>query len=299
MRVVCVLVASVAGAQGIYPSVVPFPLELHRLPPGASKKEREDLAKVLPLLVKAAPASTPDSGKLEVALKELKRADCEREDACLSQLASLSGALYGLFVSIDTDREGNLTATGRVVRDDGKLIAGPKTTDPLKVRRNAKEIGTQAMTRLIAELGVGTLSPLRPVEAKVVPPEVHEPVVEAKPPEVVLPPPLTPSEEPTRRVLVGKTLLGVGLGVAAVGGIIWGVGGGVAGGLKPNQGSVAPDQVGTFQTARTLSTVGIVGLGVGAAAAAVGAVLWTTAPKLQVSLEMGRGSSGIAVSGAF
>jgi hypothetical protein len=186
------------------------------------------------------------------------------------------------------------------VRDDGRLIAGPKTTDPLKVRKSVKETGTQALTRLIADLGVGALSPLRPVEPKVVPPEVHEPVVESKPPEVVLPPPpLTPSEEPTRRVLVGKTLLGVGLGVAAVGGIIWGVSGGVAGGLKPNQGSVPSDQVGTFQTARTLSTVGIVGLGVGAAAAAVGAVLWTTAPKVQVSLEMGRGSSGIAVSGAF
>jgi hypothetical protein len=105
------------------------------------------------------------------------------------------------------------------------------------------------------------------------------------------PPPLPPiivEDTGAGQRNAGKVLVFVGAGLAAVSGIVAGVGGGIGGSAATTPiGSelVAADEMAerNLVTGRTLATVGFVGLGVGAATAAVGAILWGTAAKPPVS----------------
>jgi len=64
-------------------------------------------------IVRLAGGQVPDFARYDLALKELKRQDCEREDECLTQLAQKAEALYAMFVGIDYTIEGaGIAATG-------------------------------------------------------------------------------------------------------------------------------------------------------------------------------------------
>ncbi|MEW6430301.1 MAG: hypothetical protein AB1730_02230 [Myxococcota bacterium] len=140
------LVASTALAQAPAPSVAVFPLGTGRLPSGFSKEDTTALQKDFARLVRRSDVLVPDSASLELSIKELKRTDCDREDACLQALAQRAQTLYALYGSIEYTLEGAVVAIGRVVRDDGKLVAGPVTTSLPKGPDAFKDVARVALT---------------------------------------------------------------------------------------------------------------------------------------------------------
>jgi len=220
--VVVLLVSLGAFAQEPLPLVAPFTLDVKRTPSGFSKKEKEELQKLFPMLVRGSDAAVPESAKLSSALSELKRQDCEREDECLTQLAKLAGALYGLYVSIDYNTDKHVIAVGRVVRDDGVTMGPAQTVDILKANGAFKDIARDALNQVLTKLAVGKLSPFRPA-ATVVPDRpnivVKDPVKD--PVRIDVPPPPPPQIE--KHTSIGRIIGWVGVGVGAavgVGGVI-------------------------------------------------------------------------------
>jgi|GEM_PF-1165994 hypothetical protein len=303
---VALCASSMSLAQAPRPSVMPFPLELKRTPSGFSKEDKEGLQREYGRLLRLAGAQVPDFARYDLALKELKRQDCEREDECLVQLAKKAEALYALYTSVDYTLEGAVVATGRIVRDDGK-VASPTATVKLAKGRDAfKDIAKNALTQLFAQLKVNELSAVRPVETKVEPVKVVEPtkvepvVVKDPPPPL---PPLVIEDTGAGQRSVGKTLVYVGGGVAVAGAVVAGVGAAVGyGAPRSADNSVARDPAAeaSLGTARTLTTVGFIGLGVGALTGIVGAVLWgTAAPAPQVAVTPVAGGAVVQLGGTF
>ena len=130
--------------------------------------------------------------------------------------------------------------------------------------------------QLFTQLKIGELPATRPVET------VKEPVKETiavKEPTAASASPLVSRGHGGGQRSAGKGLLIAGAGVAVVGGVLAGIGAGIGYGQDLNQKNVPPEKLETVVTARTLTTVGFVALGVGGAAAVIGAVLWGTAAK--------------------
>jgi hypothetical protein len=189
-------------AQEPQPTVAPFPLELKRTPAGFSAKEREELQAEFRRVVRNSGALVPNAGAMDSALAGLKRQDCDREDACLQQLAEKAQTLYGLYASIDYDVTKSVVATGRVVRDDGQVIGELKAITIPKGKDSFVSIARVALVQLLDALKVRQLPPFReakPVAVK--PPEVvaekHEPP--PMPPPPVPSPPLRPPPPTPRR----------------------------------------------------------------------------------------------------
>jgi len=285
---------------------MPFPLELKRTPSGFSKEDKEGLQREYGRLLRLAGAQVPDFARYDLALKELKRQDCEREDECLVQLAKKAEALYALYASVDYTLEGAVVATGRIVRDDGKVASPTATVKLAKGKDPFKDIAKNALTQLFSQLKVNELSAVRPVETKVEPVKVVEPtkvepvVVKDPPPPL---PPLVVEDTGAGQRSVGKTLVDVGGGVAVAGAVVAGVGAAVGyGAPRSSDGSVARDPAAeaSLGTARTLTTVGFIGVGVGALTGLVGAVLWgTAAPAPQVSVTPVTGGAVVQLGGTF
>lgn len=184
---VTVLFAGVAGAQVAQPSVTPFPLEIKRTPSSFSKKDGEELKKEFVRLTRKL-SLVPDNASLESALAELKRQDCDREDECLKQLAQKGSTLYALFADVEFTVTGQVVATGRVIRDDGKLMGGPSKVTMVKGKDSFKDMAKVALVRLLEELKVSALPAYRAVEKTPDVPVVVAPVVEKRPD--LVPPPL-------------------------------------------------------------------------------------------------------------
>lgn len=296
--------AGLAVAQEPQPTVAPFPLELRRMPSGFSKKEGEELQAEFRRLVRSAGAMVPNAGSMDSALLALKRQDCDRENECVQQLAQKAQTLYGLFASIDYDMTKNVVATGRVVRDDGKLIGELKTITIPKGSDPFMAVARVALVQLLSALKVKELPPFR--EAAVV--EPVKPVDPVKPfdPNAFPPPPPPPTvTQPTETNLKtpGYVLLGVG-GAVAVGGVL------VFALANPRvdsngvieRGSSTPaEAVAAYNAARTQQTVGLVMTGVGAAAAATGLVFVLLPPTKTVAVTAVPTSGGamISVGGVF
>jgi hypothetical protein len=323
--VLLVLSATAAWGQEPRPLVAPFPLDFKRVPGGFSKKDREELQKLLPLLVRGADAATPDPARLASSLAELKRQDCDREDECLAQLAKLSGSLYGLYVGLDYTLEKRVVAVGRVVRDDG-VAMGPAKTVEVARQGAFKDIAREAVKQLLAQLGVGRLSPFRPAsavdaktdapkqapdakeqkeakEADARPPEVTPDVTK---PELPLPPPPPPAvvaDDGAGQRLAGRSLLIGGAIVAVAGASVLLAGRGVGGSLQPDMNQNLPrEQLSTYRTASTLTTVGVVGLAVGGASAVTGAILMLTArgaPQVTAGFAPMAGGAVLSIQGEF
>lgn len=301
LSAVLLVSAGAAWAQA-KPSVMLFPLEFKRVPAAMPKADRDGLVSDAERLLRVAGAQLPDLAKGEAALADLKRQDCEREDACLQQLAQKAETLYALYVNVDFKLEGQVVVTGRVVRDDGKLVS-PLTTVTLPKGANEKhrDIAKNALTGLYDLLKVKDLPAVR---------EVAQPVAVLPPPVVTeLPPPPPPPAEvkvaPSGPSPLAKGLVyaGAGVAVAGIATLIAGVGfGGSAGKTEVGNDLYATDAqaAANLATGRTLTTVGFVGLGLGAAAAAVGAVLWATTPGApQVTFMPTAQGGALVVGGSF
>lgn len=300
-----VLVSAGAAWAQAKPSVMLFPLEFKRVPSAMPKADRDGLVSDAERLLRVAGAQLPDLAKGEAALADLKRQDCEREDACLQQLAQKAETLYALYANVDFTLEGQVVVTGRVVRDDGKLVAPLQTVRmPKGAQEKHRDIGKNALTALYELLKVKELPAVR---------EVAQPVVGVPPPVVVVtdpPPPLPPSEvtkpassgpSPVAKALV---YAGAGAAVAGLAALVAGAGvGGAAGKTDLGNGAVyATDAqaAANLATGRTLTTVGFVGLGLGAAAAAAGAVLWATSSSgPQVTFVPTAQGGALVVGGSF
>ena len=303
-RIFLVLLCVAAGGAWAQtsPVVMPFPLEVKRVPGGFGKEDKEALKRQVPRLLLQAGAVLPDFTKSDVALKDLNRTDCEVEDACLQKLATLSGALYAMYVSVDYTLEGMVVVTGRVVRDDGKVAAATQTVQLKRGKDPFKDIAKNALVALFDVLKVKELPAVRPVE---VAPKETPPVEKVTPKEVVkeVPPPLPPPVDVGEgQRNAGKGLLYAGLGVGVVGGVLAGVGAGIGGGVdRTMDGEIVAGQEGNAFLGRTLCTVGFIGAGVGAVTAIVGAVVWGTAapPPVQTSVAPVAGGAVVQIGGTF
>ncbi len=272
-RPVAVLIAVLAGgsfAQQPLPELAPFPLELARTPSDSSKKDKEDLQKMLPMMLRASDVAVPDSAKLSSAIANLRRQDCNRDDNCLSQLAKLAGSLYGFFAQIDYDLDGNVVVSGRVVRDDGKAMGLSKTIKKPKGKAAFNDIARAAIGELLVALDVAHLSPFRPKEE----------VAEVKPPEAVKP--LEPMN-PTEKVVVtqafrfpGQMAAGVGAVLVLGGGIVFTGSGNVRTDANRNVYREDADRVGAVRTGQT---VGVAMIAIGAVVGAVGVGAWLFGPE--------------------
>lgn len=271
--VVVLLVSLRAFAQEPLPLVAPFTLDVKRTPSGYSKKEKEELQKLFPMLVRGSDAAVPESAKLSSALTELKRQDCEREDECLTQLAKLAGALYGLYVSVDYNTDKHVIAVGRVVRDDGVSMGPAQTVDILKANGAFKDIARDALNQVLTKLAVGKLSPFRPAA----PAGLDHPINVVKEPvkdpiRIDAPPPPPPQFE--KRTSIGRIIGWVGVGVGAavgVGGVISFATAPVV--RKDGDGNILPGDRLKLAPAQSQQAVGVGLMAGGFGVAAVGAVM--------------------------
>ena len=241
------------------------------------------------------------------ALKELKRQDCEREDECLVQLAKKAESLYALYASVDYTVEGAVVVSGRVVRDDGKVVSPTETVKLAKGKDPFKDIAKNGLVQLFAQLKVGTLQAERQVEvAKVDAPKIEpvkdpvKPVKDPPPP----PPPLVIEDTGAGQRNAGKAMTYIGLGVVVVGAGVAAIGAGIgASAPKSPDGTLAqtPEAAQTLATGQTLTGVGFGVLGAGALTAAIGAVLWGTAapPPAQVTVVPTAGGGVVQFGGTF
>lgn len=295
--VVVLLLGSFEGrAEGPLPLVAPFTLEVKRTPKVFSNEAKVELGVLWPMLVRAADAAVPEGAKLSSAMADLKRQDCDREDECLTLLAKLAGANYGLYASIDFTTQQHVVAVGRVVRRDGVPMGPAQTVDLFKAGGVFKEVAVAALTELLVKLGVGKLSAFVPVAVP------SGPTVAGDVPPFP-PPPLIVEDPGAGQRAMGNGTLYVGAGVAVVGGVLAGVGAGLgytAARDGDHFGSTAAAQ--QAATGRTLATVGFIGLGAGAVTAAVGAILRVTArspPTTQLSVVPVAGGGVFQVGGRF
>ncbi len=268
---VAVLGSATAGAQEQRPTVAPFPLDVKRAPQHVDGKVLQAEYK---RLLRNAGATVPDAATLEDALAELKRQDCDRDNDCLKQLAQKGKTLYAVYASVDLDvTQTKVTATGRVVRDDGKLMGEPgaqlvSVTVPIGSDTYADAVRV-ALTRLFETLGVKKLPAVRPAEGAVVTPPGNG----VKPPNgdgVVPPPPVTPSTGAMRKA--GWAVAGTGAAALVVGGV-FGVMGLTEKGKVSSSGPANLAEAQARQRADGNFTVGAIATGVGVVAAAAGVVM--------------------------
>jgi hypothetical protein len=273
LRCAVLCASAFASAQAPNASVMPFPLEFKRTPSGFSSEEKEGLQRDYTRLLRLAGAMVPDFARYDLALRELKRTDCEREDECLVELARQAKSLYALYASVDYTLEGAVVVSGRVVRDDGKVASATEMVKLPKGRDAFKDIAKNALVQLFAQLKIGELSATRPADVVKVEP-VKDPIKDPPPPL----PPLVVEDLGAGQRSAGKVMVFSGASLAAVGGIIAGVGCGVGCGVTPTKdGSIPEGQFDAARSGRNLMTVGVIGLVAGAVVAGVGAVVWGTA----------------------
>ena len=274
---IVVLLASVASAQDAAPSVAPARLNIVRAPKNTSSKELEELRTDFLRLLRKSGANLPDSATLEVARKDLKRDDCDRDDDCLKQLAAFAHTLYGIYVEVDFTLSGAVVASGRIVRDDGKLIAPLKSVTIPKGNDAFNDIARVAITRLLEELGMARLAPTKPTPTavEVVPP----PTLDTPPPT----PPLVVVETTSTGRIVSYTI-----GALAVIALATGFGLLISGQLdaarvpvNANNIFLGPPNAESSDIAagiRTKRTIGTAVTAVGAAAAATAIILFFVSP---------------------
>lgn len=291
-------ISAAAHARSPKPTLMPLPLEFKQAAtPDFSTNDREALQREYIRLLRLAGAQVADFAHYELALKDLKREECERQDDSLAQVAKKAETLYALYASVDATPDGELVVSGRVVRDDGK----PATAlESVKFRRGADSplsIVKTAIGDLFGHLKIGDLPPTREAEMpKVDPsPEPQEPTVAPPPPPVI-------HDAAAGQRSAGKALVYSGGAVALAGALVAGAGAGIGYRQDLKQMNVPAEQVETLATAKTLTAVGFVAVGAGALAAGVGAILWGTAapaPLTQVSVLPVVGGGVVLLGGEF
>ncbi len=292
------LLCSLSWAQS-GPSIAPFPLNMRRVPPGFTAKNEEALAAEVRKAIRDTGATVPNVYKIEQALAELKRQDCDLENACLSTFALKAGMLYALYVSVDLNVQGVLVVSGRVVRSDGVLVAEQKSLSRKLGKDPFAVVAKDLVTKLLGdELKLSALPVAKPVAVvkpiEVAPPVVADAGVSTVPlpvdAGVLLPPPPPPLEVGPLKT-VGFVSVAVGGAAAATGAILYAVGSGAArtiqsGAIVP-KGNETPEEAGkSYRQALALQPAGVALLGVGAAIAAVGVVFVVMSPSTGPRVSM-------------
>ena len=285
-RGLCLAVACAASlglAQAAKPTVVSTALELDPNP-ALTRFEKELQAGYFKVFDERSGALVPSKKEADAAMKESKRLDFRDSDEALARFAEKAGTMYAVFASVQYTARKQLVLSGRVVRDDGKLIKTARVELPRGDDTLAGRI-TLLSELFFTELGLARLPTFK--EVKTSTPEVRvEPVkvklVDSPPPP---PPPVALVDTGAGQRSAGKVLVIGGAGVAVLGAVLLGVGQGIGGSLGVVSGNVPEAKVSDFQAARTLTGAGLVTLGVGAVAAAAGAVLWAIAPAPPVKVS--------------
>jgi hypothetical protein len=286
------------------PTVAPFPVDFPR---GELAGETEALRSEFRELIRKAGAQLPGGAELKAAFTELKRTDCDVENACLTAFAGNAGALYGLYASVDVGIK-TTVVTGRVVRIDGKEFGRVRAlTAPTPAKKTGAVRGL--LQQLVTELKLGELPPTRGTEvATASPVDSGVPAVVAAtpvvPPDagVSLPPPPPPPpalDSPVKPVGIVTAVTGGALAVTGLIALVVGRGQAVSYFDEMGALRVGADVAGA-QGARTLQGVGVGLLSGGAAAAAVGVVLTMLAPgepKPVVSFVPAGGGGVVLLSG--
>lgn len=278
--------AGLAAAQNASPELAPFPLEIIRTSPDCTKQDSEDLGKLLPMMLRAAGVSVPGSAKLNSALTGLRRQDCNRDDQCLAQLGKLAGSLYAFYGQVDFDLDGNVVASGRVVRDDGRAVRGPKTVKLPRAALRFRAVAQAGLEQLLTELDVAGLPPLRPMEPVVEVARVQEPLT------------LSTKSRPWNgaalaSVVAGAGCVAIGVGfIASAAEVRTETSGGVVRVLREDA-----DKVAGLQRSQT---VGVALLAVGAGLGVVGAGLFVLGPVETVTTVVPTpGGGAVLMTGRF
>ncbi|MCU0695055.1 MAG: hypothetical protein MUC96_00850 [Myxococcaceae bacterium] len=296
-------VLSVAAMAQTAPTVAPFPLDFSRGDPaGEADALRSDFREQ----IRKAGVQLPSGAELKAAFSELKRTDCDVENACLTAFATKAGALYGLYASVDIGIKVTVV-TGRVVRADGKEFGRVQAlTAPTPAKKTGAVRGL--LQQLVTELKLGDLPPTRGTEVVTpAPADAGVPAVVAVtpvvPPDagVSLPPPPPPPalDSPLKPVGIVTAVTGGALAVTGLIALVVGRGQALSSFDESGALRVGADVM-AAQNARTLQGVGVGLLSGGAAAAAVGLVLTMLAPgesKPVVSFVPAGGGGVVLLSG--
>jgi hypothetical protein len=109
----------------------------------------------------------PTRSSWKKAIAAVGRTDCGVHDACLQQLAVMSGSLYALFASVERDAAGTeVTVTARVVDRDGRRVRALTRVTCTGTGRASIQT---ALHQLVLELKLDALPPVLeslPVEAR-------------------------------------------------------------------------------------------------------------------------------------
>lgn len=287
------VVSSVGWAQTSKPTVVPYPLEFD---PNPAVKRSEDALRAAwtEHLRDRAGVIVPLRKEVEAALRETRRQDCRESNECLAQLALKAGTLYGIYANLEYTVKKQLVLVGRVVRDDGKLMATGRVELP-RGKDTLVEVFKVLLTRLLDRLALKDLPTFKEVPKVELPPE--------RPPEppvvVVTPPPLPPPEQvanPWRTA--GYVGGGAGVAALAAGVVLFAT----APAFKADgSGNVLPGDQATALASYRQKSWGVGLMIAGGALAVAGAVTWAATPETttRVALVPLAGGGAVMVGGTF
>lgn len=279
--------AGVGFGQAARPSLVAVPLELDPNP-SLTRFDAQLRGLFHTVLEERSGALLLSKKESEAAIKDTKRQDFRESDEGLARLAEKAGTLYGLYASLEFTPKKVLVLSGRVVRDDGRLIKSAQVQLP-KGEDTIVDLMRPLTMQLIEQLGLAALPSFKqavipPVVAEVPPVKpVPDPVKIEPPP----PPPLVVVDEGAGQRTAGRALV-IGGGVAAVAGaVLLGAGQAVGAQLTPDGNRNLPlEQLPRYQTATGLSTSGIVALALGGVTAGAGAIVWALAPSAPTPVKV-------------
>jgi hypothetical protein len=271
IRLAGILLGLACGAAGAEPHFAVHPLETA----GVSAADAERMGALFDVLVAKTPKiKLAGAARMDEALATNAASGCDVRDSCLRFLAESTDSLYGIYVRLDLEGE-ELIATSRVVRLDGVLVRQARIAVP--VSGKPIDVAHQALTLTLAELKLNELDSTLPARQA-----VPEPIV-------LTPPPVPPAAiEPTTgwKKIAGWTLIAAGGTTLAAGGVFAGLS---AAGLAANphdpRGLVSPEHAAPAASALNQARIATGLIPVGAAVAAVGAILLLTpasAPQLSV-----------------
>ena len=271
--VLMVLLAGVALAQG-RPTLIDAPLDVRVPMPDAQVKVlqsefRQSLARSRSVLV-------PTSSSWKQAISALRRQDCDVRDECLRQLALNANSLYALFASVERNAAGTeLTATGRIVNQDGRLT---RPTVRVTVPASGRTAAIDALQKLLARLEIDQLPAVLSAEPLTQSPEQAPRSVSAA---GLAPPPLPPPEVMSvRKASPARVAAWVTLGasVAAAGASVgFGVSAATQLSALPSDGRFIDEGQAQQQRVIDRSAAIALGAGIGAGALLVTSVVLFTA----------------------
>ena len=274
-------VATAAMAQG-KPTLVDFPLDVKSAMGDAQLTELQDDFRQL--LAKNNGVLVPTRTNWKLAVAAHKRQDCEVRNECLQQLAISAGTLYALYCSVEKNASGDVTATGRVVNQDGVLVRPP---EQVKLARGGSfgETAREALKQLLAKLSLEKLSPV--LEKKVE--EVKDPIILVQSPQQAPPP--SSSLRAAGFVTGGLAVVGVGVAIG------FGVSASAARGQLPADGHFTNENQARSQASvNTGATIALIGGAAAVVLAATSVAMFVlSVPSTDASIAIAPGPNGAAV----